>query len=620
MSGDESRTPGRIATYTPAIFIWAIVAFASFMKTGPGVMRGTLPGNDDYMRLVQIRDWLGGQAWGDPVQSRMFPADALISHWGRFSDVIVGGFIKILTPFLGPAQAETAALIIIPVALLLMTLLLIVKLAVTISDKPWVALAAALTGGLCFPVFYQFYPGRIDHHGLQIVLALGTALAIIGSTKRANLALIAGSLCGLSFWVGIESAPYIAAACAAISINWALGRSAIAGRALMLFGLSFAAITALCLLISPAQSRLTAACDAISPVFALLSAAIAAAMIIAALIGSRLKTPLPRLILISALGLLAAGVTIAIYPQCLSGPYAQLNPRLTEVWLSNVSEAKPFHKTFADNVTVSLAMIMVPALAVLGLFFGYPRAGVFAKIFGHNGVRTLLIFVIFTAMTGLIQTRMFSFSGALGAPLAAVLIARLAGGADRFKSDLSRALARVSILLVLCPLFIPAVLGMALPKSQINETDAKPEAPKTAQTQLIRCNEPAALRALNAYPAGFAITQIDLGAPMLAATHHSVSSAPYHRNEKGLMAAIDIFLSDEPAARKAILALNPQYVIACTDLSETKLFTKTVPDSLLTDLTRGQIPDWLRPVTLSPLPGGQENPVLAYRVITPLSE
>ncbi len=602
----------RLETYGPAVFIWAVVAFASFLKTGPGVMRGTLPGNDDYMRLVQVRDWLGGQAWGDPVQDRMFPPDPLISHWGRLSDVLIGGLVKVLTPFLGAAGAETAALLILPPALLLIAVLLVVRLATQLSKAPWVALSAALTAGLCFPVFYQFYPGRIDHHGLQIVMALATAAAIIRAPKSPNFALLAGALCGLSLWVGIESAPYVAAACIAISVNWVLSQETRAGRPLMLFGLSMAGVTALCLLISPAQSRAAAACDAISPVFALLTAAIAAAMVIAALTGTKIKAPFARLLTIGGLGLAAAGVTVALYPQCLHGPYADLNPRLTEVWLSNVSEAKPFHRTFTDNLTVSLAMIIVPALAIFGLFVLRPKETVITKILNNTAARTLLIFMVLTALTGLIQTRMFSFSGALGAPLAAIFVAHMAVKADRFELDLTKALARVGLLALLSPLFIPAVIGLAFPTSKIvNEQTAQQE---PADTIKIECSEPAALRALDAFPAGFVITQIDLGAPTLTATRHSVTSAPYHRNEKGLLAAINVYLGTPDEAHAVARNIGADYLIACAEFSETKLFTKMEPEGLLANLIAGTPPAWLEPLPLPTLTGGQENPVLAYRI------
>ncbi len=614
----EKAPLSKLETYGPAVFVWAVIAFASFMKTGFGVLRGTLPGNDDYMRLVQIRDWLGGQAWGDPVQSRMFPADPLISHWSRFTDSLIGALIKILTPIFGAQGAETAALMILPPTLLLIAIILVVRLAVKMSDGPWIPLAAALTAGLCFSVFYQFYPGRIDHHGLQIVLALGTAAAIMRSVDRANFALIAGALCGLSLWVGIESAPYVAAACIAVSINWVLRAGDKNRRALMLFGLSMAGITALCLLISPPQSRAIPFCDAISTVFALLTAAIAVAMIIAALIGPKVKSPIARLAVISSLGMAAAGLTIAIYPQCLYGPYAQLDPRLTEVWLSNVSEAKPFHRTFAGNPAISMAMIIVPLFAIIGLYFSRPAGKPIQVILGNTPARTLLIFTVLTALTGLIQTRMFSFSGALGAPLAALFIARMADYADRFKSDLPKALARVSILALLSPLFIPAVIGFAFPVSKIENATA--DAGAEAQDEgalIIACNEPAALRAMRAYPTGLVITQIDLGAPTLAATSHSVTSAPYHRNEKGLLATLDIYMGTPDAAGRVVQSLGADYLIACDDFSETDLLTRMAPDGLLADLKAGKTPIWLTRLDLPVLANGQDNPVTAYKVIKP---
>jgi len=317
----------------------------------------------------------------------------------------------------------------------------------------------------------------------------------------------------------------------------------------MLFGLSMAGVTALCLLISPAQSRAAAACDAISPVFALLTAAIAAAMVIAALTGTKIKAPFARLLTIGGLGLAAAGVTVA---------------------------------------------------------------SVITKIMSNTAARTLLIFIVLTALTGLIQTRMFSFSGALGAPLAAIFVAHMAAKADRFELDLTKALARVGLLALLSPLFIPAVIGFAFPTSKIvNEQTAQQE---PADTIKIECSEPAALRALDAFPGGFVITQIDLGAPTLTATRHSVTSAPYHRNEKGLLAAINVYLGTPDEARAVARNIGADYLIACADFSETKLFTKMEPDGLLAGLVDGTPPEWLAPLPLPKLANGQNNPVLAYRI------
>jgi len=607
-----SVKPKGLALYAPALFVWLMVVIAGFIKTGPDLLRGALPGNDDYMRLVQIRDWLGGAGFRDPQQLRMFPPDPLQSHWGRLTDMLVGGVIKVLTPIMGGPAAEMTALILIPAALLLIAILLVVKLASRLSDSAWMPLGAALSAGLCFPVFYQFYPGRIDHHGLQIVLALGTALALISSDKRPWLAALAGTLCAISLWVGIESAPYVIAACISVSLFWVLGQSH-GARRLTGFAISFTAVTLTCLFIASDPTHWRAACDALSPVFAVMAGAIGGAMLLASIIGRKVTTPFWRLVIIGVLGLGAAALTIGLYPQCLKGPYAELDPRLAEVWLANVTEAKPFHRFFANNHLTGLLLITVPVIAILGVLFGYPKTPLKSKLIDNATIRTLLVFMIVTAITGLIQTRMFSFSGSLGAPLAGALIARMADRMDDIKSDFTRALARVGVLALLSPMLIPAALGLAFPsESEKNKSayDKNLNAMTSSSGSVrVKCTAPAAIESLNALPAGFAITQIDLGAPVLAGTHHSVTSAPYHRNEKGLLTALDVFMGTPDEARIAAAAINADYVFACKADEETQLLTRLASHGLLAQLVDGKTPPWLEPVK-----SGADNPILAYHI------
>ena len=46
-----------------------------------------LPDTDDVVRLQQIRDWLGGQRWGDLTQHRLGPLPGLPMHWSRLADL-----------------------------------------------------------------------------------------------------------------------------------------------------------------------------------------------------------------------------------------------------------------------------------------------------------------------------------------------------------------------------------------------------------------------------------------------------------------------------------------------------------------------------------------------------
>src|SRR3569623_49710 len=69
---------------------------------------------DDVMRLVQVRDLLGGQSWFDLHQYRIDPPHSPLMHWSRIVDAPLAGSILLLSPLLGRANAETATAILIP--------------------------------------------------------------------------------------------------------------------------------------------------------------------------------------------------------------------------------------------------------------------------------------------------------------------------------------------------------------------------------------------------------------------------------------------------------------------------------------------------------------------------
>lgn len=575
-----------IRSLIPAISIWGFLAALTLSRSAKSISHGILPGNDDYMRIVQIRDWLGGQGWSDAIQSRLYPPDPLISHWTRLPDMLTGGVIKVLAPLTGMPMAETIALLVMPLGLFLAALILSVRIGQALLDAPAMAWACAMMTGFAYPVLYQFAPGRIDHHGLQIVLALWVALWIISSKQIAWKAAGAGALCGISLWVGIESAPYVAAACAAIGLIWVL-RETNAGRRLALFAGAFAGSTAFCLLITRPINQWGAACDAISSVYLVMSLAIAAAMGVSCLMSGRLNSPWKRLFVIGGLGITATAATILLYPNCLSGPYAALDPRLSEVWLANVREAKTLPQFFADHFVTALAMVIVPVFSIFG-FIAAKRNTSWLKM--NSTIRTLFVFVAITALAGIIQTRMFSFSAALGAPLAAFFLMAVVNKMDVVSDPVRKQAARSLIWLLLFPMTLPVIAAMILPV----------QAEDTPKTDAVSCLSPDALESLNDIGKGYAITQIDLGAPLLAHTDLSVSSAPYHRNEGGLMLAIDMFLGSAFEAQSAASKSAADYLIICLQNSETKRFLKMGEAELLKQIGDGNPPDWLIPIPLSP--------------------
>src|SRR5271156_7111737 len=67
---------------TPLLWLAAVVALAS-----PWLSRGVFDAmsTDDAMRLVEVRDLIGGQGWFDLFQYRLDPPGTSM-HWSRIID------------------------------------------------------------------------------------------------------------------------------------------------------------------------------------------------------------------------------------------------------------------------------------------------------------------------------------------------------------------------------------------------------------------------------------------------------------------------------------------------------------------------------------------------------
>ena len=129
-----------------------------------------LPDADDVMRLQQIRDWLGGQAFGDLTQHRL-GASGVPMHWSRLADLVPGAIIWCLQGVIGRHGAELIAVIAWPAMLLAAAIALTGRIARIVGGDE-VAAPAMVVAAIAYPASTLFVPGRIDHHGLQLVLLL----------------------------------------------------------------------------------------------------------------------------------------------------------------------------------------------------------------------------------------------------------------------------------------------------------------------------------------------------------------------------------------------------------------------------------------------------------------
>jgi hypothetical protein len=482
-----------------------------------------LPDTDDAMRLVQIRDWVGGQGWSDLTQHRL--AGGLPMHWTRLADLGPAGLILALGPVLGRHGAEVAAVVAWPLLLFAAALFLVQRITRAVAGAP-AAGVAAVVAAIAYPATTVFMPGRIDHHGLQLVLLLGSAAALLGpATLRRGVT--QGMLGAASLVVGLETAPLIGMLGLVAIVDWIRGAGVDGGARRRLGGLAIGAGGGLLLARAPFAPDGWAIgwCDGLTLEAWRAGVAMTGALAVLALAPARIGRGARIGLTLAALAG-AGAVVAAAAPRCLS-PYGGVDPFLARVWLARVGEARSILSAPPETSFAYLG------LAAAGLVAGAWRL----RREPTRGWAVLALLQAVALAVACVQLRGAYPAALLAAPaLAAVVVAARERGAWRLAG------AWVVSAGMLYPLAAGAV-GTA------------PEPPAAG----LACDLPPGLAGLTPGPV---LAPIDLGPRILLETAHSVVAAPYHRNNRGNRAMFAAW-GDAANARAVMQAWRVRYVVAC---------------------------------------------------------
>ncbi len=555
----EAAWPGGL----PLAVVLTVVLTAGWTFVGwSDLTRLILPDTDDMMRLVQIRDWLDGQAFADLSQRRVAGlADGLPMHWSRLPDLVPALVMRLLAPALGQTRAELAAVIFWPELLFLCHLLLVAALARRLSGAGATPVALLL-GALAFPAIGMFIPGRIDHHGLQIVLVEGLALSLVAGRLFA-----AGLAAGTSLLVGLESAPAILAAMVALGWLWIESARRVLGFGLGLLGATLAGFA----LLRPMPWS-TEWCDSFTPgLFALMMIASAGWLLLAGL-APRLPDPRWRAGVAIVLAGFAGLCGWATAPECLRSPYGLVDPLLARLWLGAVGEAGGLLRQ-SPGVILAYAGLSVVAL------------GWSLRVWAREPERRAtwlapMAILVASLLVSLVQLRGIWFAAALAPALLAhaVLRARVRGVGALLLAWLASAG------------LVWQTAGDAV--ARVRPTVRSPEVGAASGP----CTDQRLVRQLDRLATGTVAAAIDLGPYLLAATDHRVLAAPYHRNNRGNRAMYDVFLSTPEAARYQAGLWTVDYVVLCPDSLDEVPADMVKPNSLLALLRAGAAPNWLEPI------------------------
>lgn len=597
----DLRPPGRFALV--ALATGLLAAAILWFKVTPH-LGATLGDTDDATRLVLVRDLLSGRGWFDQRVTRLQPPQGVFLHWSRLLDGGIAAWDLAWRAVLPPARAEWMTRATWPLlwvfaasaAALAWTRGLAGATLRPLAGRTALASAAVLAAATLCVVdveLYgsQFQPGRIDHHDVQITLALVAAAGAMQAGRGRVGAVVAGAATGLGLAIGLEALVFEAAVAASFGVRLLLDRREAARTGV--YGAALALATAASFLAQTPPARWGApACDALG--LNLLAGAVAGGLALAgaAALGAR-RGWAWRLGLLALGGAAALAVYLALDPHCLRGPFADVDPRMKPFWLDHVQEQRAWPVMWRQERASAVSIAVFSALGAAAWLL----TGLLSRRWRTPGWLLSGVLLALGIAAAWRYFRMDAYAMWFSVPPLAVLAAEIAGRLPRRGA--------APVLLIVAVLLSPTLATEGVLAA--TRLVAKPQ-PRRRGGPPDHCYDAAAYALLARQPAGLTVSEIDLGPFVLAHTPSSALAAPYHRMNRGVMAmrAIETAPADGEAQALA-RAAGAGYLLECRVHANHSDRDNLAADSLQRRLDRGLPPAWLE--RISP-PG---DPVEVYR-------
>jgi hypothetical protein len=568
-----------------AALFYSLAAIAAILVTWlPGAEDYVGPDNDDAMRLVQVRDFLSGQSWFDLTQYRLGLTEGTAMHWSRLIDLPIAALIRLFGLVLAPIQAEAMAATLWPLFLIPLLLWPLALAAYRIGGAA--VMHVALGMGLLFIVTCaRFFPGALDHHNVQLVLVMWIAAMLVDPERRPSSFAIAGFTAALAVAVGVETIPLVAIACAGVSLQWMWHGPAVA-KPVQAFGLSLTlSISALFVTTVTPSRYAVVTCDNLSLGFYSICALGGFALFLLAWLSTQGSRGLR-----SAMGALVGGVLLLtaqlLAPQCLGDPLGSLDPMLHQLWLDGVTEARSITAILANEPE------SIGGFYAVGLFAMCICVVQIARRERPEVHLTFLALIMVAWAVSLIQVRGFFFANLLAILPLSLLVEDLRLRARRNP----RSIRAASVFVAAALASVPAAWAVAGEAGARLWSDHRTfEAGGRGQV-IAECGNKADMAALNKLPAGLVAAPSDNGARILLNTHHEVLTAPYHRNQKGMLTELHIGLAVPEEARAYLRSAGVSILAFCPTDIQTRLLARIKPDGLYAELSRNVVPPYLMPI------------------------
>jgi hypothetical protein len=547
------------------------------------VLQWGLEDNDDAMRVLQVRDWINGQGWFDLTQHRLNPPDGGDMHWSRLADLMLAALMAPMMALFGPDLGAKYAAFWTPIVGGALYVWVGARTARSLGGSkaffPGIILVASAPAALSY-----FLPGRVDHHGLQMTLIAAAVWGLLVSSPKSSF--WAGVAIAAGIAIGLEALPMQIILIGWVAVRWGLRGSDVRGQT-MGFALGFGlAILAFFVLTVPPSKWNLPINDAIGRGYVVLGCLGGLLLASAAYLFQRANLMMRFAVLFGIGVVVLSG--IAIFPEIIVPPYGRVDPLLMRLWLNNVNETLPLYSSKLSRV---VGMALYPALAAIGAMIAVIMTRGLER---EKWILATLVIIVAAGLAIFWQSRTLGLATALSGIVTAAIVARVY---ERINWRVA-----LGFGLLVNPV-IPGVIGSYIiqnfePKQKRFVTGGGDTCAKTQYFQT-----------LSQLPPSLVVAPVDMGARILMSTHHKVLAAPYHRNNKGNLAAYQIFLAPQAEAKARTKALGAGYVAICKRSAEVTILSREGPRGLMADIEAGRIPNWL-----TPLPTPQGSDVIVYRV------
>ncbi|MDX2028791.1 MAG: hypothetical protein SFW62_09185 [Alphaproteobacteria bacterium] len=570
------------------VVVWVYFALCFTLHPSSLILQGNFIDSDDYLKLVQAIDWLKGQGWFDPIQHRMNPPAGVFVHFSSLFNLLYGIPIFLLQPWFGYVGAATITAAFFPLLYFALFLMAVRWAALPFVGKDWAWVTAyiALFSGA---VLSQFNPGRVDHHGVELLIAITAMGASIRMMQRSDgwkWAIAAGSFLALGVSIGLEFLPVFFIASGWLGL-WMIITGMKARRSGHIFSLALFVPALVLLYISRGpQHFFDIQAAAYSFVYIVLIGLVALWFLC---IGWASILPVKRRVVCGGGAIfIAAAVFLFYFPNLIGGPYGVINPKLEAMILGYATEAWPLMRQDA-----SAQALLFPIIAIVVQFRFFQNADQ-----RHRWV-TGFLFALITTTTLLAvfyQQRFIAYAQAFSIIPLTLLLKNIWAAINVWRPRSRRLVMRAAAVLMM-PLIAVVIPVLTGGRPLLADIVFFPVSHKGTECPLNFASR--SLSESYGSKSQTIMNTIGEGAELLFRTPHKVLAGPYHMNLEGNLDSYKFFSTYNPDIARAIVRRrNVDFVVMCRSTNYFGDEPKPADNALnfSQQLSSGKIPPWLRQI------------------------